>query len=103
MQPKKNTRRKKKTTTPDIDDARFTENLALAKEVIALDNTDEDEAVTSQQPQQQVLPTGLAQYVLRNPPVIINPVGRGIWKYMGCCENITKEQQAIPTIWYSEE
>ena len=78
LQQKHNQRKlqgERKKTTPDIDDARFTEKLALATEVIVLDNTDEDEAATSQQPQQQVLPTGLAQYVPRKPPVIINPVG----------------------------
>ena len=48
-----------------------------------------EEAETSQQ-----LSTGISQYVPRNPPVVINPVGRGIWKYKGCKGTITFEEQA---------
>ena len=50
-----------------------------------------EEAETSQQ-----LSTGMSQYVPGNPPVVINPVGRGIWKCKGCKETVTSEEQAYP-------
>ena len=45
-----------------------------------------EEAETSQQ-----LSTGMPKYVPRNPSVVINPVGREIWK---CKGTITSEEQA---------
>ena len=40
------------------------------------------------------LSTGMSQYVPRNPLVVINPVGRGIWKCKVCKGTITSEEQA---------
>ena len=65
------TNRKKKTCNPEIEDGCFTENLALATEIIAQTPTNEE---TSQTPVQPFVPSGLAQYVERNPPVVTNPV-----------------------------
>ena len=64
---KTTTTRKKKKCNPEIGDACFTENLALATEIIAQTPTDED---TSQILVQPLVPSGFAQYVERNPPVV---------------------------------
>ena len=45
---------------------------------------------------QPLVPSGLAQYVERNPPVIIIPVGRGIRKCKGCGEKVTDAEQSYP-------
>ena len=94
------TTRKKKTCNPEIDDAHFTENLALATEIIAQTPTNED---TSQTLVQQLVPSGLSQYVERNPPVVINPVGRGIRKSKGCGEKSQMQSNYTQTTWCSTE
>ena len=99
--PKEKTSTKKKQKEVSIDDARFAENLAVATEVIAQSGKNSgtsEEAETSQQ-----LSTGMSQYVLRNPPAVINPVGKGVWKCKGCKGTITSEEQSYLTTWYSTE
>ena len=91
--PTTTTTRKKKTCNPEIEDGCFTENLALATEIIAQTPTNKD---TSQTLVQSLVPSGLAQYVERNPPVIINPVGKGIRKCKGFGEKITRCRAIIP-------
>ena len=91
--PTTTTNRKKKTCNPETEDGCLTENLALATEIIAQTPTNEE---TSQTPVQPLVPSGLAQYVESNPPVVINLVGRGIRKCKGCGEKITDAEQSYP-------
>ena len=92
--------RKKKTCNPEIEDGCFTENLALATEIIGQKPTNEE---TSQTPGQPFVPSGLAQYIERNPPVVINPVGRGIRKCNGCGEKSQMQSNHTQTTWCSAE
>ena len=91
---KEKTSTKKKQKEVHIDDARFTENLVLATKVIAQGG--ENEGTLQQAETSQPLTTGIAQHVPREPQVVINPGGRGIWMCKGCMATITSEEQSYP-------
>ena len=58
--------------------------INIAAEVIPQGGESEEEANEGTSQQQQTTTGGTVQCVQKNSPVIIKPVGRGIWKCKGC-------------------
>ena len=83
-------RRKKKKW---LNEARFLENLALES--------------TGQEEEEEDAPSAplyhVSRYVSRNPPVVINPIGRGIRVCKGCPNGISEMSSSTPTICCLEE